>query len=351
MTLGSFHATVQVRDRQIGLGYPPFVIAEMACAHDGKLAKAESLIDGAIAAGVDAIQLQLFTTTHQVAPTHPLHPLLETLAFAPEDWERLFARVHHSHTPLFAFVYDPPSLELALRLGIDGIKLSSADLSNPEMTSAAARCGLPITLGTGASTLDEISSALDTIQTHEGHQVVLMHGVQNFPTAIADANLRRIQLLQRVFQLPVGYQDHTEADLDFSKSIDLVAIGLGACVIEKHITLDRQDQGTDYQAALEPEELKPFVRQIRAATEALGTDTVRPLTESDRRYRQFQKKSICAARAIAKGDTIHRNDLVFLRTETSPGLSPSELDRFLGRIANQDIAAYKQLDPAWVNDA
>jgi sialic acid synthase SpsE len=338
-----FKPEMQVGERLLGVGHPPYIIAEMACAHDGDIDKAKGLIDAAATAGVDAIQLQLFAVAHQVPPQHQLYNLLCSLEFSPDAWASLFSHARQRNLALFAFVYDTPSLNLALSLGIDGIKLSSADLSNPEMTEDAARSGLPITLGTGASTLDEISETLLQIQAFGGTQVVLMHGVQNFPTPIEHANLKRIQLLQRVFQMPVGYQDHTDAELEVSKVIDLAAIGMGACIIEKHITPSRAAQGTDYQAALEPGEWKQFVQHIRAVTQALGTDQITPLTEGDRRYRQFQKKSITAACDIPKGSVITRDQVIFLRSSESLGLAPKELPALVGRKTRREIKKFEQI--------
>jgi sialic acid synthase SpsE len=338
-----FNTEIRVRDKTIGVGLPPYIIAEMACAHDGDLNKAKALVDAAAEAAVDAIQLQLFSVSHQVAPQHQLYDLLCRLEFSASEWGQVFAHARQYDIAVFAFTYDAPSMQLALELGIDGIKLSSADLSNPEMIEAAAHSGLPITLGTGASTLDEIGEALYHIQRCGGRKVVLMHGVQNFPTAIEDANIRRIQLLQRAFQMLVGYQDHTDANLEVSKVIDLVAVGMGACIIEKHITLDRSEKGTDYQAALEPDELKRFVRYIREASISLGTDQIRPLTESDIEYRKFQKTSVVAACSIPQGAEITRDKVSFLRSDTSPSLSPSKLGRLLGKKTRRDIKKYEQI--------
>lgn len=342
--------TFPVRDRLLGEGQPPYIIAEMACAHDGDLTKAKQLIDAAAEAGVDAIQLQLFSAEEQVAPHHSLYDLLRQLEFSEADWASLFEHARQQDLTLFAFTYDPPKLKLALDLGIDGIKLSSADLSNPEMLAMAASSDLPITLGTGASTLEEIQAALEQVQSQGGSQVVLMHGVQNFPTTLPNANLRRIQLLQRVFQLPVGYQDHTEADLDISKVIDLVAVGMGACIVEKHITLSRAAKGTDYQAALEPQELQHYVRYVREASSALGTDQLTGLTESDRRYRQFQKKSIVAAQTIPSGKVLTRELVKFLRSDATSGLPPNHLDQLLGKRVVREIAPFEHICAADVTE-
>jgi N,N'-diacetyllegionaminate synthase len=342
--LNAFKTCFEIRGREISARQAPYLIAEMACAHDGDLQKAKALVDSAAQAGADAVQLQVFSVENQVIPSHSLHPLLVKLEFSAQAWTEIFAYAHSQNMAVFCFAYDIPSLQLALKLGIDGIKLSSADLSNPEMLQAAARSGLPITLGTGASTLDEIGEALGVIRAVGGEKVVLMHGVQNFPTALPDANLRHIQLLQRVFEMPIGYQDHTDAALEISKVMDLVALGMGVCMLEKHITLDRAEKGTDYQAALEPAEFKAWVATMRLAAQALGSAEIRPFNESDINYRKFQKKSIVAARALRQGETLTRDMVAFLRTG-QPGLPPREWARLQGKPLARDACRVCALYP------
>ncbi|MFZ0549041.1 MAG: N-acetylneuraminate synthase family protein [Candidatus Promineifilaceae bacterium] len=336
-----FQQEITVRGHVIGGKARPYIIAEMACAHDGQKEKAKKLIEAAASADADAIQLQLFAVNHQVAPTHRLYELLCNLELSVVDWREIYNHARTFDLAVFAFTYDVPSLQLALEMGVDGIKLSSADLSNPEMLQLAAESSLPITLGTGASTVDEIQAALSLIEEAGGEKVILMHGVQNFPTALEDANIRHIQLLQRIFQLPVGYQDHTDAELLVSKVIDLTAVGMGACIIEKHITIDRSEKGTDYQAALEPAEFKQFVGMIRQVSAALGYAGVSGLTESDLRYRQFQKKRIVAARTLKTGTILSRQDVVFLRRDDTSGLSPLMLSELLNRMVTREIKQYE----------
>jgi len=345
-----FHKNFLVRKREIGVDSQPYIVAEMACAHDGDLDKAKALVDSAVKAKVDAIQLQLFSVNHQVAPHHNLFELLHQIELSADDWKLIFKHAKKQDLSIFAFTYDIPSMELALKLGIDGIKLSSADISNPDMLKAAARSGLPITLGTGATTLNEIRDAVNFIADEGGDKVILMHGVQNFPTAIEDANIRRLKLLQKVFNMPVGYQDHTDAEIDIHKIIDLLAIGMGACIIEKHISLDRSKKGTDYQAALEPDELILFVNMIRESAISLGTDKDQELSQSDIQYRTFQKKKIVAAEPIPKGKIITREMVIFLRTETTSGLSPIEIEEVIGKKVSKKIDKYGEIIISDINN-
>jgi len=334
---------IHIADYTVGDGNRPYIIAEMACAHDGKIKKAYQLVDMAVEANADAVQLQIFHTKEIVVPNHHLYPLLEEIEFSEEEWIELSTYAKKRNIHVMVCTYDVPSVELAVKMNADGIKLNSADLLNFDVLQAVSDSKLPFTLGTGASTVDEIATALSFLQQQDTKNVILMHGVQNFPTAIEDLNIERVKLLKALFQIPVGYHDHTDGDLDFSKCVDLIAIGLGANVIEKHITLDRSAKGTDYQAALEPVEFKAFVKTIHMAYTALGSMKPTVLSESDKKYRTFQKKSIVTIKELKAGDVLSRDKVMFLRN-LSNGISPNEFERMEGRIVSTTIPAYANVE-------
>jgi len=325
----------------------PYLIAEMACAHEGSVERACALIDAAAGAGVDAVQIQIYSTADLVVPQHHLYELLGRIELSPARWQEVTAHARRHRIDLLACVYDLPSLAVAERLGVDGLKLNSSDLSHPQMLAAAAASGMPFTLGTGASTWAEIDAALEVCRAHGARDLVLMHGVQDFPTAVEAARLQRVAALRTRYSLPVGYQDHTDAGDPFARVVDLVALGLGATVLEKHITLDRLERGIDHEAALEPDELSGWVSTVRTGWAVLGDDAVE-LTASDLRYRAFQKKNIVAARDIAEGQRIESEMLVFLRA--GHGLLPTEAHTLVGRTAARGIRAFEPVELADVGD-
>ncbi|MBG0791122.1 MAG: N-acetylneuraminate synthase family protein [Desulfovibrionaceae bacterium] len=331
--------TVEIRGRLMGDGRPVYILAEMACAHDGSPEKAKRLIDAAKAAKADGVQLQFFCTDELVTPNNKIHSLLKRIELDREQWRDIHAHARQSGLDVWACTFDLPSVALAGELGVDGIKLNSSDLASPDMIRAVSALGIPFTLGTGASTLEEIAQALDVAREAGGEDIVLMHGVQNFPTALKDANLKRIKLLRSLFPNCVGYADHTDASLPEAKVIDLTALGMGACLLEKHITLDRSEKGVDYQAALEPQELKEYVAAVRGVETGLGSDALRPLTESDKQYRKFQKKSIVAARDLTAGQAITGDTVRFLRTGGTPAIPPSRFSELDGRILKEGVSA------------
>lgn len=334
---------IQIADFKIGDGNRPYIIAEMACAHDGEIDKAYKLVDMAVDAKADAVQLQIFHTDEIVVPEHHLHPLLLEIEFSAEEWIGLATYAREKNIHVMVCTYDVPSIALAIKMKADGIKLNSADLLNFDVLKAVSDSGLPFTLGTGASTVDEIAIALSFLQELGTKNMILMHGVQNFPTKIPDLNIERVKLLKTLFQIPVGYHDHTDAELAFSKCVDLIAIGLGANVIEKHITLDRSAKGTDYQAALEPEEFNEFVQTIHTAHIALGDMKPSVLSESDKKYRTFQKKSIVVIDNLQEGDVLSRDKVMFLRN-ISNGISPNEFEKMEGKKLSRNIKAYDNVE-------
>ena len=338
-----FSDSIQIRDKTISRNATPYMVAEMACAHDGNLEKAKKIVDGAVAAGVDAVQFEILDPDDNIVPGTDVYKLLQRLYFSPAQWRELFTYTRQYDMAIFSYAYDYVSLCLALELNTDGIKLNSSDLSNPDMLRKSAESGLPVTIGTGASLIEEITASLDLFAQHGGEKLILMHGVQNFPTDITYAHIRRIQLLYAAFDCLIGYADHTEGSTYLSQVIDLVALGMGAVVIEKHITFDRSEKGIDYEAALEPLEFQAFVATIRNASKALGSSTIQALNESDQKYRQFQKKKIVAACSIKKDSIITRAKISFLRTGTTSGIAPIEVGSIVGKRATRDINKFQEI--------
>jgi N,N'-diacetyllegionaminate synthase len=171
----------------------------------------------------------------------------------------------------------------------------------------------------------------------------LMHGVQNFPTKNNDLNIARIELIKDTFKnIPVGYADHTDGEDKFGNVIDLLAVGMGAAVLEKHITLSRAAKGIDYQAALEPAEFAAYVKTIRKGYEAMGKAEIKPFTESDLKYRKFQKKSIVASSDLKAGEVISREKVRFLRNSV-PGISPIEFNKLENKKLRSDKIIFENI--------
>jgi sialic acid synthase SpsE len=334
----------EINNKTLSNEAQPYIICEMACAHNGSFDEAKALIDAAADAKADAIQFQFFVPEETVTPQHPAFSVIKDICFSKEQWKELTEHARSLKLDVFTCTYDVPSVQLAVDLKLDGIKLNSSDLSNPEVLQACAKSGLPLTLGTGASTAEEILDGIKVLKENSCTKLVLMHGVQNFPTQIEDLNIHRIDWLKSAFpNVPVGYADHTEGGNSFGLCVDLLAVSKGVAVLEKHITLDRSKKGIDYQAALEPKEWVEYVNNVRSAYSALGTKGVKPMSESDLKYRKFQKKSIVAAKQLSKGQKLTRADVNFIRNE-EPGLAPKEFVRIDGMELKREINEFENIE-------
>ena len=318
-----------------------FIIAEMACSHDGSVELAEKIIDGAIEAGANAIQFQIWRHQDMVVPSHPDVDLLRKLELSHAQWEKLteYVRKKAPGMEIIACVYDSASGEFAHKLGVNAFKIHTADLSNPLLLRKIAEFGKRIDLSVGSSTFEEISDAISWIGEEGDPKIWLMYGKQLFPTAVADAEILQAVTLEKTFELPVGYQDHSDADSDAAFSLPIAARGAGLWIQEKHVTHDRAKKGADHQAALNPDEFKRFVDSIRTIDVALGDSRPHPFTEAEKKYRKYSKKSLVASHSIEKGHLFEESDLVSLRAE-SIGIPPSQIKLILGRKASKPIEPF-----------
>jgi sialic acid synthase SpsE len=322
------------------------IIAEMACSHEGDERLAHQIIDAAGAAGADSIQFQVWSLPEMVVPHHADYPLLQRLELARQTWKELadYVRQRFPQMQIIACVYEASSVAFCEQLPVDAYKIHSADLSNPQLLSCVAATGRRIDLSVGASTLDEIRSALVAIEAgrtdRDSHNVWLMYGYQNFPTPIDAINLDFLMKLRRLFELPVGYQDHSDANAGAAFWLPAAAVGMGVDIIEKHLTHDRSFKGVDHEAALNPDEFVRFVEMIREIDAAKGVATPRDFSPEEIRYRKYSKKSLVAARELEAGSEIHAEDLMVRRAATL-GLPPDQLPQLLGKKTRHTIPVYE----------
>ena len=324
-----------------------YIIAEMACSHEGDPAFARKIIDGAGEAGADAIQFQIWALEQMVVPHHPDYPLLTRLELSREAWRDLakYVRDKYSQMQIIACVYERSSVDFAESIGVDAYKIHSADLSNPFLIDHVAATKRRIDLSVGASTIGEIQSALDSITSARSkngpHQIDtwLMYGYQGFPTPTNAINLAYMMKLKHLFELPIGYQDHSDADLPAAFWLPAAAVGMGVEVLEKHITHDRSYKGVDHEAALNPDEFRRFVEMVREIEAAKGHSIPRPFAAEEVKYRKYSKKSLVASRELAEGQTIGPQDLIFMRAD-SLGVSPDQAQRLINRTTRRRILAY-----------
>lgn len=320
------------------------MIAEMACSHDGNPKLARVIIDGAGQAGADAIQFQIWKLDEVMVPHHPDFAKVSTVEFSRGQWTELanYMRERHPHMQIIACVYERSSVDFCESIRVEAYKLHSSDLSNPYLVQYVASTGKRIDLSVGASTLDEIRKAIEWIKRTSDSDIWLMYGYQNFPTPTDEVHLRYMMKLKRLFELPIGYQDHSDAESDAALWLPAAAIGMGVDVLEKHITHDRALKGLDHEAALNPDEFARFVKMVRTIDVSMGSSIPRPFSEEELKYRKYSKKSIVAGRDLPAQTKLTAEDLQFMRTDEL-GLPPDQSVRLLGRMTKHAIERYRSI--------
>jgi N,N'-diacetyllegionaminate synthase len=336
-------ASVHIGDRRIGRGWPCFVIAEAGVNHNGDINRALALVDAAVAAGVDAVKFQTFRADRlavATAPTaayqrrqanasHSQIELLRSLELAESDVERIARHCRSAGILFLSTPFDPESAAFLNFLGVSAFKIGSGDLTNVELLAMVARFGRPMILSTGMSNLAEVEQAVDTCQENGNGQLVLLHCVSSYPCPPAHANVRAMRTLRMAFRRPVGYSDHT-----IGSEVALASVALGACVLEKHFTLDRSLPGPDHSSSLEPSEIATLVRSVRHVEEALG-DGRKTVASSENETRWVARKSLVAARDIPADSRLTTDDIAVKRPGT--GLPPNALPYVLGRSCREAI--------------
>lgn len=322
------------------------IIAEAGVNHNGDLAQAKKLVDVAAEAGADLVKFQTFSadrlvTAHarkaeyQTKTTdvgQSQHAMIRQLELTREMHEVLIAHCRLRGIQFFSTGFDPESVDLLVQLGLDRFKIASGEITNLPLLRHVGCYGKPVILSTGMATLSEILAALEVLERAgtRRERITVLHCNTEYPTPMADVNLRAMIAIRDALGVAVGYSDHTSGI-----EVAIAAVALGAVVIEKHFTLDRNLPGPDQKASLEPGELKAMVTAIRNIEQALGDGTKRP-SASEAKNKPIVRKSLVAARMIRAGEAFSESNLTVKRPGT--GLSPMCWDDVLGRKAPRDFA-------------
>lgn len=335
----------QIGTRAIGQGAPAYVVAEMAWSHDGSLDKAKIIIDGAAAAGADAINFHLTHLPDYMVPFYGAGPgrvsggndILDVYRYLERinlDFDAMLEMFKHAKArglAVSAMCNDPASREFAARkIAPDMLMIHPSSIHDEAFVRSMAAAGTPLVLYTGGLHLAEIERAIEWARAESNDKLVLQHGFQSYPTALEDNRLHYIATLKRLFGLPVAFADHTDGNDPMAMIVPLLALAMGADMVEKHITHDRAARGEDYESALGPAEFKTFVQRVRASELAFGSDAWRPLSERENKYRDVVRKRAVTAVAVPKGTKITHQMVAYKRCDI--GLFPEELVGLLGHV-------------------
>lgn len=335
----------KVGDRLVGPGQPAFIIAEVGSNFDGNLEKAKKMADLAKQCGADAIKFQSFKTEKiinraafeqgsdagfQQRWKKPVHQVYKDAEF-PRQWHAdIAAYCRKKGIIFFSAPYDREAVDLLEEIGVPAYKIGSGDVTFVQLVEYIAKMGKPVFMAVGASTLAEVEEAVNIIRKHND-QLLLMQCVTNYPSPFEDANVRAMQTLQQVFDVPVGYSDHAPGSL-----VPILSIALGGCAVEKHFTDNKSLPGPDHPFALDVQEFTQLVKDIRTAELALGSP-VKKIYKSEEKTMIVQRRSIFASCNIPKGTKITDDMLDILRP--MHGVLPRYFDVVVGRAAQKDIKA------------
>lgn len=328
------------------------IIAEAGVNHNGDLAMAHQLINVAAEAGADLVKFQTFSadrlvTTHarkadyQIQTTdagESQHAMIRRLELTRDIHEALIAHCKTRGIQFCSTGFDPESIDLLVKLGLSYFKIPSGEIINLPYLRHVGGYGKPVILSTGMATLGEIEAALEVLEQAGTlrNRITVLHCNTEYPTPMADVNLRAMLTIRDAFDVAVGYSDHT-----VGIEVAVAAVALGATIIEKHFTLDRNLPGPDHKASLEPAELKAMVAAIRNIEQALGDGIKRP-SVSEAKNKPITRKSLVAACAIRAGEVFSENNLIAKRPGT--GLSPMRWDEVLGHKAPRDFSVDELID-------
>jgi N-acetylneuraminate synthase len=323
------------------------VIAEAGVNHNGDLQLAKQLVDAAAAAGADVVKFQTFQASQlateraeqaayqqqALGQSQSQLTMLQQLELMPEQHSQLIEHCQQRSIEFLSTAFDPPSIELLASLQLKRWKIPSGEITNLPYLRQIGAQGQLVIISTGMANLGELEAALAVLEQAgtPRSQITVLHCTTEYPAPPEEVNLRAMQTIAQSFGVAVGYSDHTDGI-----AVPIAAVAMGATVIEKHLTLDRNLPGPDHKASLEPEEFAAMVRGIRTIEQALGDGIKRP-TASEQANLPVVRKSLVAARPIRAGELFSEANLTAKRPGS--GISPMQWDAWIGRPASRDFAA------------
>ena len=335
---------VQIGDRSVGDGCPPFIVAEVGLNHNGDLDRALQMVSVAKEAGADAVKFQAFKAAEFLSDpkltytyrsqgrevTESMLGMFRRCELPDDAWGRIKQRCDAAGIVFLSTPQNRSDLDLLLQVGVPAIKVGSDDFTNLPLLKDFASTRLPMLVSCGMSDLSEVRQALHAIGTLEGYPTVLLLCTSEYPTPPQDVNLLKLRTLRQEFPgVPLGFSDHTQGPLAAS-----VAVAYEACLFEKHFTLDRNLPGPDHWFSEDPAGLGEWVASIRKAHAMLGSPIVEP-TCAEAQMRSLARRSIVALRDIPKGETLDERNIGLRRP--GGGLPPASMGSLLGRTATRAI--------------
>ena len=320
-----------------------FIIAEAGVNHNGSLEVAKKLIDAAVEAKVDAVKFQTFKTENLVcknaikaeyqekttSKNESQFQMLKKLELDIETHKILMAYCKEKKIMFLSAAFDLESIDVLNNLGIEIFKIPSGEITNYPYLRKIGTLRKKVILSTGMSYIEEIRDAIKVLKENGTTDIIVLHCNTEYPTPMEDVNLNAINTIKEMLNVKVGYSDHT-----IGIEVSIAAVAMGAKVIEKHFTLDKNMEGPDHKASLEPNELKNMVNAIRNIEKAMGNGVKVP-SKSEIKNLNIARKSIVAKKLIKKGEKFTEDNLTCKRPAN--GISPMRWEEVIGEVASKDF--------------
>lgn len=335
---------IKIGNRLIGEGEPCFIIAEAGINHNGDIRIAKKMIDAVKNSGADCIKFQTFKAKEFINDSNLTYEyksqgktitesqvkMFERYEFSEKEWEEVINYCKNNKIIFSTTAQNPSDLDFILSLtDLPFIKIGSDDLTNLDLIKYYAKKKKPMIISAGMAYVFEIKDAVSAIKKTGNNNIIVLHCVSSYPAAPEEVNLRKIKTIKNLFKVIVGFSDHTEGTL-----ASVAAVVLGAKVIEKHFTLDKNMPGPDHYFSADPEELRQLVEGIRYVEESMGSPVISP-TKKEMKMREIARRSIVAKEDIKIGDKINYKIVEYKRPGT--GLPPKFIDKVIGKIARYNI--------------
>jgi N-acetylneuraminate synthase len=336
------------------------IIAEAGVNHNGSIEIACKLIDEAAKSGADIVKFQTFKAEKLVSKearkaqyqklslTEDDDLQISMLKRLELDEKAHFKLIEHCKSKGIEFLstgFDEESIDMLIRLGIKKIKIPSGEITNKPLLRHIAAKGLPVILSTGMSDMNDIRSAVEVLLSGsvKKSDLTILHCTTEYPAPLEDVNLKAMHAIAEEFDVPVGYSDHTEGI-----EVPVAAVAMGAVIIEKHFTIDRNLPGPDHKASLEPNELKRMIEAIRNIEVAISGDGIKKVSDSERKNLIIARKSIHIGGSLKAGDIIKPEHLQMKRP--GDGISPMEIDNVIGKRIKIDLDHEEKLRWEWIGE-
>lgn len=341
---GGHMEKIDINGRLVGPGELPYIIAEIGANHNGDMKLCKKMINSAKKCGADAVKFQSWSKTSLISRAEynrntcysdkkkhfgSLEEMVEKYQLTPEQHYEVKKYCEKEGITFLSSGFSEEEIDLLDSLEIPVFKVASMDINHLPLLRFIAQKRKPVILSTGMATLGEIERAVQVLKTRGAGPIALLHCISIYPPAYNTIHLRNMQMLEQAFDVPVGFSDHT-----LGTAIPLAAISLGACIIEKHFTLDKNLDGWDHAISADPAELETIVREGKNIFHALGS-TTRTVTDAEIEKRKKFRRSVVVTHAMHKGEIITCADLTYKRPGT--GISPDEVKYLIGKSINHDI--------------